>query len=75
MAAGTAVAQDPKVEPPLDTAMVEKQLAKPLTDQAKKLLKAAVKNNANSHTERMKFKLPENSEPCTMYVPTVAVKR
>ena len=75
LAAGVVVAQETKVGPPVDTSVVEAQLAKPLSDQAKKLLKASLRNSANSHTERMKFKLPENSEPCTTYVVTQVTKR
>ena len=72
----TASGQEPKKEePPIDTSEVERELAKPLDDRAKKLLKAAVKNSRTASAERLKFKLPENSEPCTMYVPTPEPKR
>ena len=74
LVSGVASAQETPA--PVDTSAVEKQLAKPLSDQAKKLLKPAVRNSVNAHTERMKFKLPENSEPCTVYVASpVVVKR
>jgi hypothetical protein len=71
LAAGTALPQEKKEAPP-DTSAIEKQLAKPLSDKAKKLLEASVKNSQNASKERLKFKLPENSEPCTIYVPTPA---
>jgi hypothetical protein len=75
VAAGAAVAQDTKAEVPVDTSAVEAQLAKPLSDPAKKLLKGAVRNVANAHKERLKFKLPENSEPCTIFVASAVVTK
>jgi hypothetical protein len=58
---------DPGVE--TIVANIEKQMAKPLSDDAKKLLPGAVKNSLTMRADRLKFKLPENSEPCTVYVP------
>ncbi len=71
VAAGPVVAQEPK--PDVDISVIEKQLAKPLSDQAKKLLKASVRNSQNASAERLKFKLPENSEPGTLYVASTVV--
>ncbi|HSI72503.1 MAG TPA: hypothetical protein VK934_04950 [Fimbriimonas sp.] len=68
VASGTALSQERTAAPP-DTSVIEKQLAKPLSEHAKKLLEASVRNSQNSSKERLKFKLPENSEPCTTYVP------
>jgi hypothetical protein len=74
-ASGAASAQEPKEEPKVDTSEIEKQLAKPLSEQAKKLLPGAVTNSRNQHSDRMKFKLPENGEPCTVYIPSGFEKR
>lgn len=49
---------------------VEKELAKPLSEEARKLLKGARAGTAGFHSARLKHKLPDCSEPCTIYVPT-----
>lgn len=49
---------------------VETQLAKPLPEGTKKLLEAANKYLDSLTKSRMKHKLPENSEPCTVYIVT-----
>ena len=49
---------------------IDKELAVPLSPDAKKLMPAAVQALADDTTARMKYMLPENSEPCTTYVPT-----
>jgi hypothetical protein len=70
------IAQDPK--PPIPTVAeeeageIEAMLAMPLGDRAKTLLRAAVASNKSSSKERLKTKLPENSEPCVRYIPTPA---
>jgi hypothetical protein len=46
---------------------VEKKLAKPLTPQAKSLLEDALKGVETAASERLKTRLPENSEPCFTY--------
>ena len=67
--AGAAAAQVEKVPPkgaaPADS--VEAQLARPLSAEAKRLLEGALKTVENARADRLKFKLPENSEPCTVY--------
>jgi len=63
----TVTAQEPPKEAPIDTSEVEKNLAKPLSDEAKKLLPNAVKSNRANHENRLKTPLPENSEPCFVY--------
>ena len=62
----------PKVDPDIDRkiALIESKLAKPLSDRAKELLKAAVANNENNGAERIKHPLPENSEPAFMFTVT-----
>jgi hypothetical protein len=74
VASGAALSQE-RVETPPDTSVIEKQLAKPLSGEAKKLLEGAVRNSQNSSKERLKSKLPENSEPCTIYAPSPVVVR
>lgn len=62
----------PKPDPDLDrkVSLVESKLAKPLTPEARELLKGAVANNENNGTTRLKHRLPENSEPCFTYIVT-----
>jgi hypothetical protein len=63
-----------KPDPRIDekAAMIEKQLAKPLDERAKGLLKRAIKDAEGTAEARMKHKLPENSEPCFVYLATPA---
>ena len=49
---------------------VDKELAKPLSPEAKKLFEDALKEIDKSSKERLKTKLPENSEPCFTYFPS-----
>ncbi len=51
-------------------AETEKKLAKPLTPEARKLTREALKAVEKSMADRLKTKLPENSEPCILYVAT-----
>jgi hypothetical protein len=62
----------PKVDPDIDrkVALIESNLAKPLSDKAKELLKPAIANNENNGAERLKHPLPENTEPCFMFTVT-----
>ena len=46
---------------------MDKQLAKPLSPEAKKLLREALKGIETASRDRLKTKLPENSEPCFTY--------
>lgn len=55
-----------------DMASLEKKLAKPLSEEAKKLTLAQLKNNKDALKDRYKFDLPENSEPCFIYPPVRA---
>lgn len=63
----TAAAQ-PKPEVEVDA--VSKELAKPLSPEAQKLLEEALKGIETSRKDRLKTKLPENSEPCFTYFPS-----
>jgi len=49
---------------------VDKELAKPLSPEAKKLLIEALKGIETASKDRLKTKLPENSEPCFTYFPS-----
>lgn len=60
---GKAAAQDPVSE-------LEKQLAKPFDETARPLAPDAVKAIRQAAEARQKHPLPENSEPCTRYVPS-----
>lgn len=53
-----------------EAGVIESGLGAPLSDEAKSILKSTLKSNRDGIAARMKFKLPENSEPCTVYVPT-----
>ena len=46
---------------------VDKKLAKPLSPEAGKLLGEALKGVNTAAADRLKTKLPENSEPCFVY--------
>src|SRR5687767_3170850 len=59
----------PTAEVAGDMAAIERKLGKPLSAEAKKLTLEALKNNKKALEERYKFDLPENSEPCTRFVP------
>lgn len=50
---------------------VESQLAAKLDERAKQLLQAALRANENSSRNRLRHKLTENSEPCTVFHPSV----
>lgn len=69
--AGVAQPEDPAKE----LAALERELNKPLSKQARELAVEAIKQLRRLHAARMLFPLPENSEPCTMYVATPAKGR
>ncbi|HWP31290.1 MAG TPA: hypothetical protein VNK96_06170 [Fimbriimonadales bacterium] len=52
-----------------DVARLEAKLAEPLSKEARKLTKDALQSNFRAYAARWRFKLPENSEPCTIFVP------
>lgn len=54
---------------------VQKQLAKPLPEAAHSILKADLASQKNDTANRLKVKLPENSEPCFIFVPTPRAKK
>ncbi|HEY3780056.1 MAG TPA: hypothetical protein VGL56_03155 [Fimbriimonadaceae bacterium] len=73
--AKSAMAQAPSTTPsqPVSDAEVDaitKQLAKPLTEEELKILKADLASQKQDTINRMKVKLPENSEPGFRFVPT-----
>ena len=73
MTAGLAAAAIPslaKAQSPGDAQVIsmDKEFAKPLSPEAKKLLTEALKGVESASKDRLKFKLPENSEPCFEYV-------
>lgn len=49
---------------------MEKEFAKPLSDEAKKLLAESLKGIETARKDRLKTKLPENTEPCFTYIPS-----
>jgi hypothetical protein len=57
--------QEAKLEAEL--AVVEAQLARPLSPQAKALTRQAIAANRAAATQRLRFALPENSEPCARF--------
>lgn len=66
------LAQTPQTPPPpvsdADLENIEKELAKPLGAEAKKLLKPAVENSKGNSIARKKFILTDCSEPATVYL-------
>jgi hypothetical protein len=47
---------------------VQKKLAKPLTEDARKIVKADLVSQKKDTAARLKVKLPEQSEPCFIFV-------
>ena len=75
VAAPLALAQGAKKEPDdpgLDRRLddAEKKLSHPLSPEVKKLAREQLKNLEKECADRLKTKLPENSEPCFTYIPT-----
>lgn len=66
-AAGVASSQEKASA--TDLTPYEANLAKPLDATAKEKLTAAVEFANATRKARLAYKLPENSEPCTRYVP------
>lgn len=64
---GVAIAQPSQNSPVND---MDKEFAKPLSPEAKKLLEEALKGIETGAKDRRKTKLPENSEPCFTYFPS-----
>ena len=64
MAMPMAAAQ---AKPEIGVEAMDKEFAKPLSAEAKKLLAEALKGIETSAKDRLKTKLPENSEPCFSY--------
>ncbi len=58
-----------------DLTKYEKNLAKPLSDDAKAKLKANLEATAATIKTREAFPLPENSEPCTIYQAVTAGRK
>jgi hypothetical protein len=69
-AAATPIALGATAEQDTGVDAMDKQLGKPLSKEAKKLLEEALKGIRTSGTDRLKTKLPENSEPCFTYFPS-----
>lgn len=74
-AKSVAMGQDPKKapdDPGLDRRLdeVEKKLAHPLDPDVKKLTRKALSDLEKELGDRLKTRLPENSEPCFTYIPT-----
>jgi len=61
-------ADDPGLDRRLDEA--EKKLAHPLDPDVKKLTRKALSDLEKELNDRLKTKVPENSEPCFTYIPT-----
>lgn len=55
-----------------DLKSLESKLEKPLPPKLKDLAKKALATARNTSKERLKFKLPEGSEPCTAFAPEPA---
>ena len=67
---GAAFSQASPPPPPVsdfELENVEKQLASPLSAEAKKLLKPAIENSKSNSINRKKTKLVDCSEPATVY--------
>ena len=58
-----------------EVALSEKELAKPLSEDTRKILKGAIKNSRDQAKARMATKLPDISEPCFVYHPIPMVKK
>lgn len=58
-----------------DFRSLQSKLTKPLPAKLKPLAKTALTNSRNLYKERMKFPLPDGSEPCTTFSPSPARSR
>lgn len=70
LAQGQATQPKPPAVTDAEVTHVLQQLAKPLPDAAKKILRDDLANMKSTREQRLKHKLPENSEPCFVFVPT-----
>lgn len=70
VAALSKISQQPQDE----VAVLESKLAAPFSDEAKKIATAGIASVHSAAARRWRHKLPENSEPCTIYQ-AVPVKR
>jgi hypothetical protein len=76
LALPTAIlAQSPAAEPdPIvsdaEVEDIQKKLAKPLNDDARKILRADLVSQKKDTAARLKVSLPEQSEPCFIFVAT-----
>lgn len=72
-------AQAPTEEKPpvtdAEIADVQAKLAKPLSEEAKKILKDDLSSQKTDTKNRLKVNLPENSEPCFTYIPSAPSRR
>ena len=82
--ASAAISQDSKkpIQPSeaelmaeADFRSLQSKLTKPLPAKLKPLAKTALVNSRNAYKERMKFPLPDGSEPCTTFAPEPARSR
>ena len=79
VAAGLAAApllkaqSPPPEKPPVSDAEVQdvqNKVAKPFTEEEKKILKDDLSSQKSDTKRRLEFKLPENSEPCFLFIAT-----
>jgi len=54
---------------------IQKLLATPVDGETLEIMKRTVRGNEAAAAGRTRFKLPENSEPCTVYRPVKPGKR
>lgn len=60
---------------PTEIQKVKDKLRNPLPDKADDLLKTALAGNKSAAAARWRHQLPENSEPCFLYLVTGAKER
>lgn len=56
-----------KTQPEQEPKEVESKLAQPFSDEARKIARKSLADVKRTAADRWKFKLPENSEPCTTF--------
>lgn len=54
---------------------IQKMLASPVEGESLEIMKRTIRGNEAAAAGRMRFRLPENSEPCTAFHPTKPRKR
>lgn len=67
-APGALAQQKPDEEVERVLAEVERKLAEPLSDEARAIARTMIRGNLQAARGRLGYKLPENSEPCFLYV-------